>query len=92
MGHPARVRMLRALVEGEKCVCDLVEVAGLGASTVSRHLAVMKSAGLLDDEKRGKQVVYRLELPCVGRFLACLDEPEQFPDMHTNCACLGAER
>lgn len=34
LGHPARVRMLRALVEGEKCVCDLVVAAGLGWSTV----------------------------------------------------------
>ncbi len=87
LGHPARVRMARALVEGEKCVCDLVEVAGLGWSAVSRHLSTMKAAGVLSDEKRGKQVIYRLELPCVGRFLACLDYPERFPEMHESCAC-----
>ncbi len=90
LGHPARVRMLRALSDGEKCVCDLVEVSGLGWSTVSRHLSVMKAAGVLSDEKRGKQVIYRLELPCAGRFLACLDQPEKFPEMHAACACDGA--
>jgi DNA-binding transcriptional ArsR family regulator len=58
LGHPARIRILRALVEGEKCVCDLVNVAGLGWSTVSRHLSVMKAAGLVTDEKRGQQVIY----------------------------------
>jgi ArsR family transcriptional regulator len=87
VGHPARVRMLRVLVEGEKCVCDLVEAAGLGWSTVSRHLSIMKAAGVLSDEKRGKQVIYRLELPCVGRFLACLEYPEKYPEMHETCAC-----
>lgn len=85
LGHPARVRMLRALVEEEKCVCDLVEVAGLGWSTVSRHLSIMKEAGILSDEKRGKQVIYRLELPCTGRFLACLESPERYPEMHATC-------
>jgi ArsR family transcriptional regulator len=88
LGHPARVRMLRALAEEEKCVCDLVEAAGLGWSTVSRHLSVMKAAGVLSDEKRGKQVIYRLELPCAGRFLACLDHPEKYPEMHAGCACV----
>lgn len=90
MGHPARIRMLRALEDGEKCVCDLVEVSGLGWSTVSRHLSVMKAAGVLSDEKRGKKVIYRLELPCVGRFVACLDQPEKFPEMHAACTCDGA--
>jgi ArsR family transcriptional regulator len=47
----------------------------------------MKAAGVLADEKRGKQVIYRLELPCVGRFLACLDQPEKYPEMHGACAC-----
>ena len=89
LGHPARVRMVRALAEGERCVCDLVEVAGLGWSTVSRHLSVMKAAGVVSDEKRGKQVVYRLELPCAGRFLACLEHPERFPEMHGKACCEG---
>ncbi len=87
LGHPARVRMLRALVGGEKCVCDLVEAAGLGWSTVSRHLSIMKAAGVLSDEKRGKQVIYRLALPCVGRFLGCLEYPERYPEMHAACGC-----
>lgn len=90
LGHPARVMMLRALVDGEKCVCDLVDVAGLGWSTVSRHLSIMKAAGVLSDEKRGKQVIYRLELPCAGRFLACLEYPEKFPEMHESCDCASS--
>lgn len=87
LGHPARVRMLRELVNGECCVCDLVEVSGLGWSTVSRHLSVMKAAGVLTDEKRGKQVIYRLSLPCAGRFLGCLDRPQEYPEMHAAVCC-----
>ncbi len=87
LGHPARVRMARALAKGELCVCDLVELSGLGWSTVSRHLTVMKAAGVLADEKHGQKVIYRLDLPCVGRFLACLDHPEKHPEMHVASCC-----
>ena len=87
LGHPARVRIFRKLSESEQCVRDLVEVSGLGWSTVSRHLSVMKAAGLLSDEKRGQQVIYRLALPCAGRFLACLEQPKDYPEMHAVCGC-----
>ena len=72
LGHPARLQIVEQLAEGERCVCELVEAVGAGWSTVSRHLSVLKSAGVLDDEKRGLQVYYRLALPCVTSFTACL--------------------
>ena len=73
LGHPARLQIAAELASGERCVCDLVELVGLGWSAVSRHLAVLKAAGVLDDEKRGMQVYYRLALPCVTTFNDCLD-------------------
>jgi DNA-binding transcriptional ArsR family regulator len=72
LGHPARLRIVEVLRGGERCVCDLVDVSEGGWSTVSRHLSVLKSAGILEDEKRGLQVYYKLALPCVGTFLDCL--------------------
>lgn len=72
LGHPARLRIVEELRGGERCVCDLVEVSEGGWSTVSRHLSVLKLAGILEDEKRGLQVYYKLALPCVGTFLDCL--------------------
>jgi ArsR family transcriptional regulator len=87
LGHPARVKMVRALADGEKCVCDLVVVAGLGWSTVSRHLSVLREAGVVTDEKRGQQVIYQMVLPCVNRFLDCLENPACFPEMHGKCGC-----
>jgi len=87
LGHPARVKMVKALGSGEKCVCDLVEAAGLGWSTVSRHLAVLREAGVVADEKRGQQVIYRVALPCVNRFLECIEHPSRFPEMNGGCEC-----
>lgn len=73
LGHPARLQIVEELADGERCVCELVDLVGLGWSAVSRHLSVLKAAGILDDEKRGLQVYYRLALPCVKSFTACLD-------------------
>lgn len=73
LGHPARLQIVEELAGGEQCVCDLVDLVGLGWSAVSRHLAVLKAAGVLEDEKRGLKVFYRLVLPCVKSFSDCLD-------------------
>ena len=73
LGHPARLQIVEELANGECCVCELVDLAGLGWSAVSRHLAVLKAAGVLKDEKRGLQVYYRLALPCVKSFTECLE-------------------
>ncbi len=73
LGHPDRLRILEELTDGERCVCDLVDAVGSSWSTVSRHLSVLKEAGVLADEKRGLQVFYRVALPCVATFMDCLD-------------------
>lgn len=88
LGHPARLEIVRRLSENESCVCELVEALGLGWSTVSRHLAVLREAGVVEDEKRGLQVYYTLTLPCVSRFVACLDAPESQPEwLSRGCNC-----
>ncbi|MEJ2515912.1 MAG: metalloregulator ArsR/SmtB family transcription factor [Gammaproteobacteria bacterium] len=88
LGHPARVTMVRELAVGERCVCELVQAAGLGWSTVSRHLAVLRDAGVVSHEKRGLQVFYRLELPCVTHFIRCLEAPATHPElMRSACEC-----
>lgn len=73
LGHGDRLRIVEDLTDGEKCVCELVKSVGSSWSTVSRHLSVLKEAGVVTDEKRGLQVFYRLGLPCVPSFLDCLD-------------------
>lgn len=73
LGHADRLRIVEELADGERCVCELVEVVGSGWSTVSRHLSVLKEAGVVADEKRGLQVFYRIARPCVISFMECLD-------------------
>lgn len=73
LAHPSRLIIAEALQGGEKCVCDLRELVGSDLSTVSRHLSVMREAGLLETEKRGLNVYYRLRCRCLLSFFACID-------------------
>ena len=73
LAHPARLWIAEQLAAGEKCVCEFVEPLGLDFSTVSKHLSVMKQAGLVEVDKRGKQVFYTLKVPCVLQFMGCVE-------------------
>ena len=73
LGNPSRLTLVRTLLEGERCVCDLVSVVGLGWSTTSRHLDILREAGVVSSDKRGQKIFYRLELACVAGFVRCLD-------------------
>ena len=73
LGHPARLAMVVALGDGEQCVCDLQQIVGSDMSTVSKHLTVLRHAGLVDADKRGKQMFYALRLRCAVDFLHCVD-------------------
>ncbi len=55
-----RVRILLALRSGELCVCQIVELVQLATSTVSRHMSVLKHAGLVESRKDGRWMYYRL--------------------------------
>jgi len=66
--------MVERLLEGERCVCELREEVGGDLSTVSRHLAMLKNAGLATSEKRGQQVFYRLAPLPLSPLLERLEE------------------
>ncbi len=59
LGHPVRQRLVAMLREGELCVCQMTAVLELAASTVSAHLADLRRAGLLVENKEGRFVSYR---------------------------------
>ena len=73
MAHPTRLFIVEELSRGEKCVCELTEMIGADVSTVSKHLSVLKSAGIISDDKRGSQVYYTLRVPCVLNFFGCVE-------------------
>ena len=73
MGHPSRLFILEQLGQEERCVCELTEMIGADVSTISKHLSVLKQAGLVVDDKRGNQVFYQLCVPCVLNFFGCIE-------------------
>jgi len=79
------MRIAEALMEGERCVCDLQELVGADMSTVSKHLSLMRAAGVLVCEKRGLNIYYRLACGCLGEFLRCVDEMVPGRSCQTSC-------
>jgi ArsR family transcriptional regulator len=73
LAHPTRLFIVDELSRGERCVCDLTEKIGADVSTVSKHLSVLKGAGIVLDDKRGVQVFYRLRVPCILNFFGCVE-------------------
>lgn len=73
LAHPSRLLITETLMAGEQCVCELRELVGDDVSTVSKHLSVLRNAGVLVCEKRGLNVYYRLSCDCFGDFLGCVD-------------------
>lgn len=77
LGHPIRLWIAQQLLEEEHCVHELVELTELDFSTISQHLTALKEAEVLEDERRGKCVYYRVKCECVKRFLACMAEHQR---------------
>ncbi|MBN1909078.1 MAG: winged helix-turn-helix transcriptional regulator, partial [Pirellulales bacterium] len=74
MAHPTRLFIVEELARvEERCVCELTEMIGADMSTVSRHLALLKEAGIIEDRKQGSMVFYRLRMKCVLKFLECVE-------------------
>ncbi len=73
LAHPARLAAVDELANGERCVCELQQLIGSDMSTVSRHLAILREAGIVSDERRGNQVFYALRVPCILNFFGCVE-------------------
>ena len=71
MGHPTRLTLINALQEGERCVCELAPLVPGELSTISRHLSILKHAGVIEDRREGQRIYYHLRLDCVSGFTAC---------------------
>ena len=74
LAHPTRLWMATKLLESEKCVCEFVNAMDYDFSTISKHLSVLKNAKIVESEKRGKQVYYKLITPCVLDSMTCVNK------------------
>lgn len=73
MAHPTRLLVMERLTHGGQCVNELTALAGCDVTTLSKHLAVMKKAGLLQCERRGVSIYYQIACPCFLEFFRCID-------------------
>lgn len=71
LGHPARLKILRYLIEVDRCICgEIVGIMPLAQSTVSQHLRILKDAGLVQGEIEGPAVRYCVDKEMLARFKA----------------------
>jgi len=77
MAHPTRLFIVDQLAKRERCVCELTAMIGADVSTVSKHLSILRNAGIVADEKRGSQVFYALRVRCALNFLSCVESVMQ---------------
>ena len=73
LAHPTRLFLVERLFGVELCVSELMEGLQSDVSTVSNHLSVLRNAGIVEDERRGTMVYYRLIMPCVVEMLGCVE-------------------
>ena len=72
MAHPTRLFIVDTLSQSELSVREITEKVGADMSTISKHLAILKGVGILEDRKQNNQVFYRLRLPCATGFFRCV--------------------
>ncbi len=74
LAHPVRILIVDALSGGERCVCELNRLADIDQSNISRHLSILKRAGIVADRRDGMKVFYKLQTPCILRAFECAVE------------------
>jgi DNA-binding transcriptional ArsR family regulator len=73
LAHPSRLLILDAITEGEKCVCELTALVDADQSTVSKHLLILKQAGIIEDRKEGPRIFYRARIHCLKGLWDCIE-------------------
>ena len=74
LGHPLRLAIVDELNAKECCVQDLETALGAEQSNISRHLSLLKQAGIIDCRKEGLYVYYSLTIPCITGFFSCVNQ------------------
>ncbi|MBC7110326.1 MAG: helix-turn-helix transcriptional regulator [Archaeoglobi archaeon] len=74
LGHPMRLKIVEFLGSGERCVCEIVPHLNADQPLVSQHLSILRNAGIVDSERRGNKIFYRLSDRRILEILRILDE------------------
>ncbi len=73
LAHPTRIFIVEKLQSHPYCVCELTDMVGSDTSTVSKHLSLLKAAGIIEDRKEGTTVYYSLACECISHFMDGLE-------------------
>lgn len=74
LGHPARIKILLMLTDGERCVCEMIEQIDIEQSNFSQHLGVLKRQGLIESRKDGQKVIYKLSYPSILALISAAEK------------------
>ncbi len=74
LANESRLMIIARLNQGECSVGELVTLVGSDQSTVSKHLAVLRAHGIVEDRREGTTVYYTLLTPCVLSFFSCASQ------------------
>ena len=72
MSHPVRLMIVEVLREGESSFSKINELFESDKSTISKHLLVLKEAGIVSSKRSGADMIYKLEVPCITDFFGCV--------------------
>lgn len=82
LAHPVRVLIVNALMDSDRCVCQLNGLVDINQSNISRHLAMLKRAGIVSDRREGMKVYYHLQTPCILKAFECAVEVMKAESKH----------
>jgi ArsR family transcriptional regulator len=71
LANPVRLMIVEELSRGDRCVCELSPLFSLDLSTLSRHLATLKHAGIVTERRAGVKIIHHLATPCVLKTFNC---------------------
>ncbi|GAB4267733.1 ArsR family transcriptional regulator [Thermincola ferriacetica] len=74
LAHPTRVRILKHLKEGEKCVCEFTEDLDIEQSNMSQHLAILRKQNIVGCRKEGLKVIYKVNYPQIYEILNLVED------------------
>ncbi len=72
MAHPVRLMVIEFLKNGDQSFSEIFDLFDLDKSTISKHLLVLKEAGIVSSRKDGSDMIYKLVVPCVTDFFSCV--------------------
>jgi ArsR family transcriptional regulator len=72
LANPARLMLIDQLAEGERCICELQPLFPQNKSTLSRHVAALRNAGIVRERRDGVRVYLSLVTPCILNIFDCV--------------------